>query len=68
MGFLSIPLNVRISAGLEDMIKALKRKDQERFKNSGDVVRIAIIQLYRREVPEGNLRPEVMVGDPEAVE
>jgi Arc/MetJ-type ribon-helix-helix transcriptional regulator len=61
MSFFTIKLQVRVTDNTKKMIEDLVKSNAEKYGDTSDVIRIAILQLYRREKPNSKIRQEFKV-------
>jgi len=61
MSFFSIKLQVRVTENTKAMIDELVKSNSEKFGDVSDVIRIAILKLYRIEKPNSKIKQEFKV-------
>ena len=60
MAFLNKRQSIWVTEEVNNHIKFLRMKDPDRFKSVGAVFRIAVMQLYRKEVNDGRDKDQDM--------
>ena len=58
MSFFTIPITIRVTEHTKAMIEELLLEMPDKFEDVSNVIRVGILQLHRRELPNSKLRGE----------